>query len=70
MANLDDLPIKSITEMSTDESIEMLRQIRLSRRIPVKKVPKSTVKRKAKAIEVKNVDADQAAQLLKILTGG
>ena len=70
MANLDNLPIKSITEMSTDEAIEMLRQIRLSRRIPVKKVPKATVKRKAKAIEVKNVDADQAAQLLKILTGG
>jgi hypothetical protein len=56
--------------MSTDESIEMLRQIRLSRRIPVKKVSKSTTKRKAKAIEVKNVDSDQAAQLLKILTGG
>jgi len=70
VANLDDLPIKSITEMSTDEAIEMLRQIRLSRRIPVKKAPKATVKRKAKAIEVKNVDADQAAQLLKILTGG
>jgi len=70
VANLDDLPIKSITEMSTDEAIEMLRQIRLSRRIPVKSVPKTTIKRKAKAKAVKDVNADQAAQLLKILTGG
>ena len=70
MANLDDLPIKSITEMSTDEAIEMLRQIRLSRRIPVKSVPKTTIKRKAKAKAVKDVNADQAAELLKLLTGG
>lgn len=70
MSNLDDLNIKSITDMSTDESIELLRQIRLSRRIPVKKVPKATTKRKAKAKEVKDVDANQAAELLKILTGG
>ena len=70
MANLDDLNIKSITDMSTDESIELLRQIRLSRRIPVKKVPKATTKRKAKAKAVKEVDANQAAELLKILTGG
>ena len=70
MANLDDLHIKSITEMNTDEAIDMLRQIRLSRRIPVKKVPKATIKRKAKAKEVKDVNANQAAELLKILTGG
>jgi len=70
MANLDDLDITSITDMSTDEAIEMLRQIRLSRRIPVKKVPKSTIKRKAKAKEVKEVNANQAAELLRILTGG
>jgi len=56
--------------MSHDEQIELLRQIRLSRRIPVKKPPKSTAKRKAKAKKVKDVSADQAAELLKLLTGG
>lgn len=70
MATLDDLDLTSITDMSTDESIELLRQIRLSRRIPVKKVSKSTTKRKAKAKKVKDVSANQAAELLKILTGG
>lgn len=67
MANLDDLTIPSITEMSTDEAIEMLRQVRLSRRIPVKKT-KQITKKKSKAAP--KVNSDQASELLKILTGG
>jgi len=67
MANLDDLNYKSLTEMRTDEAIEMLRQIRLSRRIPVKKVTKST---KKKVKDAPKVSANQAEELLKILTGG
>lgn len=67
MADLDDLATPSITEMGTDEAIELLRSIRLSRRIPTKKVTKITKKR-AKAAP--KVDANQASELLKILTGG
>lgn len=67
MANLDDLGYTSLTDMSTDESIELLRQIRLSRRIPVKKATK-TSKKKSKAAP--KPSADQATELLRILTGG
>jgi hypothetical protein len=65
MADLDDLGFTSISDMSTDESIELLRQIRLSRRVPVK-TTKSTTSKKPKPA---NVSADQAAELLKLLTG-
>ena len=66
MANIDDLNYESITDMPIDEAIEHLRQIRLSRRIPVKKT-KSTSKKKAKALP--QVNPDQAAELLDILKG-
>jgi hypothetical protein len=66
MADLNDLGYKSLTDMETDEAIEMLRQIRLSRRIPVKKVSKITKKKKT----VSKVSTNQAEELLKILTGG
>lgn len=68
MANLDSLGYKSISDMTTDEALELIRQIRLSRRIPVKKVKKTTKRKKAKAAP--QVNANQAAELLKILTGG
>jgi len=67
MTDLDDLNYKSISEMTRDEAIEHLRQIRLSRRIPVKKSKKTTTKKKKVAPQV---NADQAAELLKILQGG
>jgi len=66
MANLDDLGYKSITEMTNDEALETLRQIRLARRAPVKTTKTTTTKKK---LDVK-VDSDQAAELLKLLTGG
>lgn len=65
MANLEDLNHPSITEMQTDEAIELLRQIRLSRRVPVKKV--RTIRKKLTAPKV---NSNQAAELLKILAGG
>lgn len=65
MANLEDLNHPSITEMQTDEAIELLRQIRLSRRVPVKKV--RTIRKKLIAPKV---NSNQAAELLKILAGG
>lgn len=66
MANLDDLDYTSITEMRTDEALELLRTIRLSRRAPVKKV--RTIRKKSK--QAPKVDSNQAAELLNILTGG
>lgn len=65
MANLDDLGLENITEMSPDEAIELIRQIRLSRRIPDK--PKKSPK--SKKLPTPALDADQAAELLKLLKG-
>ena len=67
MANLDDLGKESITEMSTDDAIELLRQTRLSRRTPVKSTKKSATKKPKKAPDVSPA---MAANLLKILGGG
>lgn len=66
MANLDDLEHKSITEMSNDEALELLRQVRLSRRVPNKQ---SRSKPKRSKTTVPAVSADVAAELLKILGG-
>ena len=64
MADLESFESQSITDMSTDEAIEMLRQIRLSRRIPVKSTKKKPSKKKSPT-----VNATQAAELLKLLEG-
>lgn len=66
MSDLDDLGFTSITEMSTDDAIEMLRQIRLARRTPLQPT-KVVTKKQTKAPKV---NAEQAAELLKLLTGG
>lgn len=63
MADLDDLGYMSILDMSNDEAIDILRQIRLSRRIPEKKV--TGVKKASPTV----ISADTAAELLKILGG-
>ena len=65
MATIDDLDYKSITDMNQDEALELIRQIRLSRRTPT---TKAKSKKKSKATP--KVDANQAAELLKLLTGG
>lgn len=64
MADLSDLNYKSITEMSSEEAISLITQIRFKRRMPA---PKKT-KKKAKATP--SVSASQAAELLKIIQGG
>ena len=63
MANLDDLGYESISEMTTDDAIERLRQIRLSRRIAVRKVTNKKQK------VAPDVNAADAAELLRILEG-
>lgn len=67
MADLEDLGYESIADMNTDEAIELLRQIRLNRRTPTKKSKPSSTKTKKQSTS--NVNADQAAELLKLLGG-
>ena len=67
MTTIDDLDFKSISDMSKDEAIEHLRQIRLSRRTPKKKVSTPKQVSKAKAKKVPKMSAEQAAKLLKML---
>lgn len=70
MADLDDLNIDSITDMSKDEAIELLRQVRLGRRTPVKMTSKkSTPKQLRKLKQTPEISAEQAAALLKLLGG-
>ena len=67
MAKIEDLNTPSITDMNADEAIEHLRQIRLSRRMPVKK-PKKTTTRSGSTGTPKVTDK-QAEELLKLLGG-
>ena len=68
--DLEDLNYPSITDMSIDERIELLRQIRLSRRVPLKTKKRSNaIKKSRKKKAVPKVDASQANELLKILGG-
>jgi len=70
VADLKDLEHESITDMTQDAAIDLLRQIRLSRRIPVKSPKKSTTpKQSRKQKKTPEVTADMAADLLKILGG-
>jgi hypothetical protein len=64
MADISNLAHTPITEMQTDEAIELIRQIRLSRRVPVRKV-----KTTRKKLTPPKVNSNQANELLKILTG-
>lgn len=69
MADLEDLGIDSILDTSQDEAIERLRQIRLSRRIPVKsrKTSSSKSTAKAKSKVPPRLSAKQAENLLNLL---
>ena len=69
MANIDDLKIPSITDMSRDEAIEHLRQLRLSRRSPVKRQSSSTKKKVSQTKAAGKINKNQAAELLKLLGG-
>lgn len=62
--NLDDLNYLSLTEMSNDEAIELLRQIRFSRRMPVKKR-----KSKSKKKKTLSITPAQASKILELLGG-
>ncbi len=69
MATIDDLDFSSIVDESNDEAIERLRQIRLSRRIPVKKTvttKKAVAKQAIKQVS-KAVTPDLAKKLLDMI---
>ncbi len=68
MANLDDLNHPSITEISRLEALSIIERIRERRRTPTKQTrTRTTTPKKLKTPEV---TAQQAASLLRILTGG
>ena len=70
MADLESLGYTSISDMSTDEALELLCQIRLSRRIPIKTTYRTTVKKKKEVkVDVNTLNADQITELLKTLGG-
>ena len=72
VANLEDLNYTSISDMSTDEALEHLRLIRLSRRMPLKKTKSKSVRKTEKRIpkiDPQTMNADQIAELLKTLGG-
>ena len=66
MSTIEDLNYPSITDMSQDEAIEALRQIRLSRRIPTRKVSNKKVSKKA-AKKIPKINSSQAKNLLDLI---
>ena len=68
MATIENLNLPSITDMSQDDAIEYLRNLRLSRRIPVKKQSSSTKKKISQTKAASKITKDQAAELLKLLS--
>jgi len=71
MTTIDDLGLQSISEMSQEEAIEALRQLRLARRTPTKAATTRTRTRVKKEPKdpIKNLTPEQAAELLKLLGG-
>ena len=73
MATIEDLPNKSILDMTQDELYERLREIRLSRRTPKKAAKKSTPKKQAAKSTNELIDMLSPAQkeaILNKLEGG
>ena len=69
MASIEDLDKISITDMSKGELINLLRDIRLSRRTPSKKVArrKPAAKRPTKPLNINNLTNEQTVNLIKQL---
>ena len=67
--DLNDLHEILFPDMSNDEQIEMLRNIRLSRRGAVKKQSTYTKKNIEQQKNSENISPEDAINLLKILTG-
>jgi len=66
---LEDLKSESFTELSSDEAIELLRQIRLSRRVEKKstRTTKASRARSKSKSTTKKLTPSQAEMILKML---
>ncbi len=71
MATVDDLKNKAPKDMTPEELMSRLREIRLSRRTPKKKKSSSKKEQKPATIteSISKMSKDQADQLIKILEG-
>lgn len=73
MATLESLDYPSISSIPKPEALEIIKAIRLSRRIPVKKPKKKTTAtsraKKATKVAINNIDPQMAAELLKMIGG-
>jgi len=67
MVTIEDLPQKSISEMTIDEGIELLRQIRLSRRTPSKssKAKKQSAKKKKAEPKLTSAQAKKLREMIE-----
>lgn len=68
MATLEDLQSRPLSDLSTDEAIELLRMIRLSRRTQ-KKPPKKTSKSTKAKKKPEQLTPAQAKKLLELIGG-
>lgn len=85
MATIDDLPIKNFNEMSDDELLALVKDVRSRRRNPSEEVKEATMKKvvakkkqgKATALKsaesllkgLKNLSKEQAEEMLRRLGG-
>ena len=69
MADIESLGYPSISDMDNDEAIDLLRQIRLSRRVPEKRIVKQETTKVTRTKATAAVTSNMAEELLKILGG-
>ncbi len=69
MATIENLGKKSMADLSNDEALDLLRQIRLSRRTQKKPTKKTSQTKAKKTIQPDKMSAANAKQLLKLLGG-
>lgn len=67
MANLDDLPYKSILSMDNDEALELVRQTRLRRRETKKSTPKASKSKPAKTFDFSQLSDEDKKTLLELI---
>ncbi len=69
MATIENLGKKSMADLSQDEALDLLRQIRLSRRTQKKPAKKTSQTKAKKMMKPDKMSAADAKQLLKLLGG-
>lgn len=67
MATIEDLQLPSLADMSRDQAIEYLRQLRLERRMPAKKKSKAVRSKIKQTKNASKITANDAKEILKLL---